>query len=102
MLLEVREVGRKTPADGRLEVTESTYRRLLMVGASLTVRVGAARAQASLERMPCTCGKAPGGAHEHAFVRSELLRGLQPGRTCVLELGDAGELLVESPHSLEP
>ena len=103
MLLELREVGRKTPGDGRLEVTDATYRRLQMEGPALSVRVGDARASAQLERMPCTCAKgAGGGAHEHAFVRSELLRTLRPGSTCALELGAGAELTVGEPHPLSP
>ncbi|MGQ0648326.1 MAG: hypothetical protein ACT4P7_12220 [Gemmatimonadaceae bacterium] len=102
MLLEVREVGRKTPRDGRLEITETTYRRLLMHGETLTVTVGERRAEGALERMPCSCGRAPGASHEHLFIRSELLRELQPGETCALELTASGELSVARPHPLAP
>lgn len=103
MILEVREVGRKTPGDGRLEITPASYRRLRLVGDGLLVRVGNQQAVALLELMPCTCARgAATGTHEHAFVRSDLLRSLTPGETCVLDLSESGELSVAGPHSLDP
>ena len=99
MILEVRTVGRKTPGDGRLEVSEATYRRLAMDGA-LMAHVGDAEATATLERMPCTCGRGHDGAHEHTFVRSGVFRHLAAGETCVIDLVAPGQLVVASPHPL--
>lgn len=103
MILEVREVGRKTPGDGRLEITPTSYRRLCLVGDALVVRVGEEQAPASIELVPCTCARgAAAGTHEHAFVRSDVLRGLVPGETCVLDLLETGEVVVARPHPLGP
>lgn len=101
MILEVREVGRKTPGDGRLEVTEATFRRLSMER-ELQATVGEERSGAMLERMTCTCGAGEGAAHAHHFVRSEVFRQLTPGETCVLEITDPGVLAASRPHPLEP
>lgn len=103
MLLEVRAVGRKTPGDGRLEITETTYRRLSIIGDTLAGRVGEVRAPAVLERMTCSRCQDPGaeGPHTHPFLRSEAFRHLVAGEHCAIELmGD--EVHVARPHSLDP
>ena len=102
MILEVREVGRKTPGDGRLEVTEASFRRLTLEASRLVARVGDHTSPASLDRMPCTCAKGEGGAHEHRFVRAEVFRTLVAGESCVLDLLADGVLEVARPHPLEP
>lgn len=100
MLLEVRTVGRKTPGDGRLEITPATGRRLQMEGAVITTMVGERTGIAAVEVMPCHCGRGPEGAHEHWFVTSELYRELQAGETCALELETGGRLIVARAHPL--
>jgi len=102
MILEVREVGRRTPSDGRLEVSEATFRRLSMEGGRLAARVGDATGPAFLERKPCTCARGAGESHEHRFVRSAVFSDLVPGETCVLDLAADGTLEVARPHALEP
>ena len=107
MLLEIRTVSRKTPDDGRLEITAESARRLSPFGVPLTVRVGddeTARGEAQLTAMSCTCDKGGGGAggagHEHRFLASDLFRALSPGETVVLELVGPGEIHVARPHPL--
>lgn len=100
MILEIRDVGRKTPGDGRLEVTEVTFRRLSMER-DLKAAVDDVQATAMLERMPCTCGAGDGEAHAHLFVRSDAFRQLVAGETCVLELREPGMLVAARPHPLE-
>ncbi len=102
MILEVREVGRKTPGDGRLEVSEASFKRLRLDEGRLVARVGDVTAPATLERMPCTCGKGAGQAHDHLFVRAEVFRSLVAGESCVLDLLPDGTLEVARPHPLEP
>jgi hypothetical protein len=102
MILEIREIGRKTPGDGRLEITEASWRRLRMEGSRLRAVVATASAAATLERMACTCGRGGPSGHEHTFVRSDVFRGLVPGETCVLDLGADGTLEVSRPHPLGP
>ena len=101
MILEVREVSRKTPADGRLEVTEATFRRL-SIERELRAIVDDEQSAAMLERIACTCEAGHGGAHAHHFVRADVFRKLTPGVTCVLEITNPGVLTAARPHSLEP
>lgn len=101
MILEIRDVGRKTPGDGRLEISDATFRRLSMEQ-DLKATVGEVRGSAMLERMSCTCGAGHGESHAHLFVRSDAFRHLVPGETCVLELTSPGHLLAARPHPLAP
>jgi hypothetical protein len=101
MLLEVRSVGRKTPKDGKLEVTVETARRLRLLGTTLPLVVGAQTSVALVESMPCGCARG-GAGHEHYFVSSELLRQLPEGETVCLEITAGGVLEIARPHALEP
>jgi hypothetical protein len=100
VLLEIRVVSRKTPADGKLEITLHTARRLQRLREPLRVRVGDERGDGRVAAMTCTCAKGDGAAHEHHFLSSELFRELTPDETVVLELGDNDEILVARPHPL--
>ncbi len=106
MVLEIREVSRKTPRDGRLEITAESARRLGMLRPPLALAVGDERGEAGVESMECHCDKAaasPDGApHTHHFVCSPLLMQLTVGESVVLELDDAGRLHVARPHPLRP
>lgn len=101
MLLEIREVSRKTAGDGRLEITEVSARRLAMHGAQLPVAVDEVRGDGALVAMSCTCDKGGArGGHTHHFVQSSLFRALPAGETVVLELLDGPLLAVARPHPL--
>ncbi|HEX4933499.1 MAG TPA: hypothetical protein VFV33_09990 [Gemmatimonadaceae bacterium] len=103
MVLEVREVSRKTPLDGRLEVSAETARRLAPFGGQVTVEVGLQRDAGTLELMACQCAKGGGaGGHTHHFVRSSLFESLTAGETVVLELLDGPVVAVARPHPLTP
>jgi hypothetical protein len=106
MILEIREVSRKTPRDGRLEISGETARRLGALAPPLPLLVGEASGAAELEAMECTCGKGaatPGGApHRHHFVRSPLFMQLTEGESVVLELDAGDRLHVARPHALRP
>lgn len=102
MILELCTVGRKTPSDGRLEITAATFRRLAIERASLTATVDDQQVDAYLERLPCTCGRGGGEDHEHTFIRADVFRGLTPGETCAIELTAPGALVVSRPHPLTP
>ena len=79
MLMLKTVVSRKTPRDGRLEITPSLADRLLSLDEPLVVSVGGAEASAQVEEMPCTCNKAAAtGQHVHSFLTSELLKVLAP------------------------
>lgn len=78
MLLELRTVSRKTPRDGKLEISAATAHRLAVLGAELAVQMGGVRGAGALISMPCTCAKSADGAHVHHFLQSELFRALAP------------------------
>jgi hypothetical protein len=104
MILEVRQVGRKTPSDGRLDLSPSTFRRLEIIGAALRGRVGDVTAAATLERRECSrCATHTEGAGEHLFLSSEAFKALVAGEHCVVALTEDGVTIeVARPHPLAP
>ena len=103
MVLEVREVSRKTPRDGRLEISDESARRLRPLAATLTVVLDDQRGPATLESMACACEKGgTSGGHLHHFVAAPLLMSLVAGETVVVELLDAAVLAIARPHPLHP
>jgi hypothetical protein len=90
MLIEERIVSRKTPMDGRLEISESTVAQLSPLGETFRVRTLHAEGDARLHAMTCTCAKSDStGQHVHHFVESDVLRALEPGASVRLELDSA-------------
>lgn len=86
MLLEHRPVSRKTPLDGKLEISAAAAARLGPLGVEFTV-VSAGRAgRGRLEAMACTCAKSAGEPHVHHFVVSPLFKDLAPGAVVRVEL----------------
>ncbi len=85
MLLERRTVSRKTPGDGRLEITKRAAAQLGSLGEALHLEVGGERAAATLGTMTCTCRGAE-KPHEHYFLESPALKRLAPGSEVDLEL----------------
>ena len=88
MLLERRTVSRKTPRDGRLEITPESAARLAALGAEFALASGGETGRGRLEAMPCGCAKGAGGGHVHHFVESPLLMALVPETTVLVELDD--------------
>ena len=96
--IERRTVSRKTPGDGKLEITKIAANRLASLGERFTLVVDAPAhetrdGEARLDTMPCTCrgGDAP---HVHYFIESELLRTLPVGSAVDLLLDDNGKRLI--------
>ena len=88
MHLERRTVSRKTPGDGRLEISQQAADRLRSVGADLQVSLDGLRALAVVETMSCTChGKDT--PHQHHFLQSATFSQLVPGATVDIELNAA-------------
>jgi hypothetical protein len=83
--LERRNVSRKTPGDGMLEITKPVAERLRAVGTAFDLTTPAGDGSATLTSMPCTCRGAE-NPHEHWFLESDLLRNLTPGREVDLTL----------------
>ena len=90
MVIEEPTVSRKTPGDGRLEISESTVAQLAPLGETFLVRTAQGSGEARLHAMTCTCAKsASTGQHVHHFLESDVLRALEPGARVRLELDGA-------------
>lgn len=98
MLLERRTVSRKTPGDGRLEITKQAAGRLRDLGRDLRLDVGGERTTATLGAMACTCRGAE-KPHEHYFLESHALKRLTPGAEVELQLEADGLLRVTAEEA---
>ena len=85
--LERRNVSRKTPGDGMVEITRPVADQLRKVGTEFDVTTPDGDGRATLTSMPCTCRGAE-NPHEHWFLRSEIFRALTPGSDIELTLQD--------------
>ena len=92
MHLERRIVSRKTPRDGKLEISSAVAARLDALAPDLQAEWQGACARAALVRMSCTCGSGETG-HEHHFLESSVFRALPVGEKVDLAL-DAGTVRV--------
>jgi hypothetical protein len=100
-LLERRAVGRKTPLDGRLELSPESAGRLRGLGDEFAVLALGREGVGRLETMECTCGKSPGAKagerHIHHFVASPLFRELAAGAEVRVDLDEPrGAVLVST------
>ena len=75
--LERRNVSRKTPGDGMLEITKPVAEKLRKVATEFDLTTPAGTGRAMLTSMPCTC-RGAGNPHEHWFLKSELFKSLVP------------------------
>jgi hypothetical protein len=66
--IERRTVSRKTPGDGKLEITKVAAERLEPLGTEFFLAVNDTRGRGSLGAMPCTCR---GGDKPHILLRRE-------------------------------
>ena len=89
MIVEEREVSRKTPLDGKLEISAEAAARLAPLGAEFALVAGGREAHGRVERLACTCAKGAGGGHAHHFVASPALTALVPGSRVRVELDEA-------------
>jgi hypothetical protein len=89
VLIEERTVSRKTPLDGKLEISARAAEQLASLDATFLLRTVSGEGRARLHAMSCTCAKAASaGEHQHHFVESDLLRALEPGTDVRVELDD--------------
>lgn len=89
MLLDERTVSRKTPLDGRLEISASAAERLAGLGDEFALVSAEREGRARLRTLACTCAKGAGGGHVHHFVESPLLARLTPGAAVRVELDES-------------
>jgi len=96
MLLERRTVSRKTPLDGRLEITKRAAERFSELAGSFDVELAGNRVPGSLGTMECTCRGAE-NPHVHYFIESPALKRLAAGDEVDLDL-DAATRTVRVEH----
>jgi hypothetical protein len=96
MFLERRTVSRKTPNDGRLEITKRAAEQFSTISGGFDVDVSGARTPATIGTMECTCRGAD-NPHVHYFIQSPVFRELAAGDEVDLDLDvEAGVVRVES------
>ena len=91
--IERRTVSRKTPGDGKLEITKIAANRLASLGERFPMVVDDRAGDAHLATLPCTC-RGDDVPHVHYFIESDLLRALPVGSAVDLLLDDAGQRLL--------
>ncbi len=96
MYLETRKVSRKTPGDGKLEVSVTTFRALEGAGDRLTATLEQRDSSCALVTFECTCNKM-GGPHQHFFLQSTLFHGLTPESSVRLDLEGLALRLIVTP-----
>ena len=85
-------MSRKTPGDGKLEITKAAAHALESLGATFAVHVHTRTGEASLGTMPCTC-RGDETPHVHYFIQSDLFRALAPGSSVELMLDETDQRL---------
>jgi hypothetical protein len=89
MLVDERTVSRKTPLDGRLEISVEAAERVAVLGDDFALVSVGRHGRGQLRSLACTCAKAGGdGPHIHHFVESPLLAALVPGVAVRVELDE--------------
>jgi hypothetical protein len=86
MLLEQRPVSRKTPLDGKLEISPAAAARVAALGVEFPLASAGREGSGRLQSLACTCAKGAGEGHVHHFVESPVLRDLAPGTEVRVEL----------------
>jgi hypothetical protein len=87
MIRENRTVSRKTPRDGKLEISPVAASVVAAFGHEFDLETADGPARARLVGMPCTCAKATAqGAHVHYFLESEPLKSLTPESVVSIEI----------------
>ena len=96
MLLERRTVSRKTPSDGRLEITKAAAQRVERLGNAFVIDVGGESVPGALGTFACTC-RGPDNPHVHYFLESERLKDLMPGSVLELQLDETARQVILRP-----
>lgn len=88
MILEQRPVSRKTPLDGKLEISAEAAGRVGALGPDIPVAAGGRQGTARLHLLACTCTRGSGGSHVHHFLESPLFRSLTPDARVAIVLDE--------------
>lgn len=94
MLLQWCTVSRKTPRDGRLEITDRSARALAALPMPLRVRWRDATGDGALDSMECGC-RGSEHRHVHWFIRSELLKALAPESRVQVDYDADGTIAID-------
>jgi len=92
MLLERRTVSRKTPLDGRLEITKHAAERFDDLAGTLDVELAGKHARATISTMDCTC-RGVDNPHVHYFIESPAFKQLAAGDEVDIDLDTATRTL---------
>lgn len=87
MFLERRQVSRKTPDDGKLEITRVAAAPLRALPPEFTLEVNGARGRGRIGEMECMC-RGEAERHVHYFLGLELLKSLPAGGHVTLDMRD--------------
>ena len=96
MYLERRTVSRKTPGDGRLEITKQAALRIQHLGSPFEIDLSGESAPCTIETFECTC-RGPDNRHVHYFLESESLKSLTQETNLDIELDEAGNRVLVRP-----
>jgi hypothetical protein len=96
MFLERRTVSRKTPGDGRLEITKAAASCVERFGNAFAIEVGGESVPGTLGTFACTC-RGPSNPHVHYFLESDRLKALAPGSVLDLQIEDAAKRVILRP-----
>ena len=94
--LERRTVSRKTPGDGKLEITKRAAQKIEALAGPVRIEVAGDIVPATLGTMACTCRGAD-HPHVHYFLESEYFKRLQPGSGIDLALDAHGLRILVRP-----
>jgi hypothetical protein len=97
MFSERRTVSRKTPGDGKLEITKQAAQTLETLGPEFTIELDGNSGTATLSAMECTCRNAD-TPHVHYFLESEHFKALEPGSTVEIGLEGGTSRLTVTPN----
>jgi hypothetical protein len=93
VFLERRTVSRKTPGDGRLEITKSVAQRLESLGPTLVIDSDGNRVRGTIGTFACTC-RGESNPHVHYFLETERLKQLSPGNEIDIELDETSNRVI--------
>jgi hypothetical protein len=96
MFLERRTVSRKTPGDGRLEITKKSADRVARLGDSFVIDVDGDTVRGTIGTLACTC-RGEENPHVHYFLASERLKQLSPGSDLDLAIDETARRVILSP-----
>ena len=92
MLLERRTVSRKTPLDGRLEITKHAVQRFDDLAGTFDVELAGEHARGTIGTMDCTC-RGVDNPHVHYFIESPAFKQLAAGDEVDIDLDTATRTL---------